>query len=54
MGTWTLTEVGKTNWSGHLSFIFHIERLRLMSQAVKHSQHSLLYFVSLIRLQGKK
>ena len=31
-----------------------IERLRLTSQAVKHSQHSPLYFVSLIRLKVKK
>ena len=31
-----------------------IERLRLTSQAVKHLQHSLLYFVSLVRMQGKK
>ena len=34
--------------------VFGIERLRLMSQAVKHPQHSPLYSVSLIRLQGKK
>jgi len=32
----------------------HIEQLRLTSRAVKHPQHSLVYFVSLIRLQGKK
>jgi len=31
-----------------------IERLCLMSKAVKHPQHSPLYSVSLIRLQGKK
>ena len=31
-----------------------IEWLRLTSQAVKHPQHSPIYFVSLIRPQGKK
>ena len=31
-----------------------IERLHLTSQAVKHPQHSPLYSISLIRLQGKK
>jgi len=33
---------------------YAIERLRLTSQAVKHPQHSPFYFLSLIRLQGKK
>jgi len=31
-----------------------IERLRLTSQAIKHLQHSPIYFVSLIRPQGKE